>query len=376
MSDRVAREKAIEDVLATHPDVTEVVLDYDSGSLTLLNQQHSTEVGITDLLFLAGNELVLIELKTESATEEHVDQLQRYRDHYETELLGDEFPTASALSPILLAPEIPKTIRNDCQNRGLDAIEFDVNSVLTQFENRIFTGHRMFDQKPVSTGVGELHYINGLIRYLGESTDPKTRGDCIDDLPDIAKQPDWNKPKSRMGQFLRLGIRLNLIYQVGSGQSSNTTRQVRVTEDDKHLLTERGVNYFEALKDTSEQVPRLTVDQADVIIELLYNQPFYSKVTTGMVVLLDTVYDLSRSSDRVSDEELERWYPRKAGKQWEGKSPASLVNWYGNYLAELGLLTEVPTNTDITHFHLTPDGVQLLSHLHIDIGKELIKSQP
>ena len=377
LDNRNASEKAIEDVLAKYPKITESVLDYQQDSLTFLARQQSVKVGRTDLLFLSGDELLLIELKAEPATQAHVEQLEEYRDHYEQVVIGKKYPSASNLVPILLSPEISNRIRSACSKRGLKAVEFNVGDVLQQFENQLFTGHAMFENKPVSTGVASLHLISGLIGYLGESDVPKTKNDCVDNLKRIAKRPGWNHPDDRMGQFIRLGIRLNLIQQVGKPPLPQVSR-LRVSQDDKLLLTERGQTYYEELPDGPERVPTLSVSQADVITDLLYERPFYSDVTSGMVVFLDTVYDLSRSSDRVSSDALEEWYPKKSGRSWSGKSPSSLVEWYGNYLDEIGLIGKVNLTgegNDGYYHHLTPEGAKMLSYLQVDIGKEMIRAQ-
>lgn len=374
---RNASEKAIEDVLAKYPGITESVLDYRPTSLTFLARQQSVEVGRTDLLFLSGDELLLIELKAEAATEAHVSQLEEYRDHYKQVVIGEKYPSASELVPILLAPEISDRIRSECIKRGLIAVEFNIGDVLQQFENQLFAGHAMFENKPVSTGVASLHLISGLIQFLGESNEPKTKNDCVDNLEQIAKRPGWTHPADRMGQFIRLGVRLNLIQQVGKPPLSHV-RQLRVSQDDKLLLTERGQTYYEEMPAGPERVPPLNVSQADIITELLYERPFYSDVTTGMVVFLDTVYDLSRSSNRVNSTALEEWYPKKSGRSWGGKSPSSLVEWYGNYLDEIGLISKVKLTEGERngyYHHLTPEGAKMLSYLQVDIGKEMIRAQ-
>jgi len=182
---RNASEKAIENVLAKYPNITESVLDYQPDSLTFLTRQQSVEVGRIDLLFLSGDELLLIELKAESATQAHVEQLEEYRNHYEQVVIGEKYPSASKLVSILLAPQISDRIRSACTERGLKAIEFNTGEVLQQFENQLFTGHAMFENKPVATSVASLHLISGLIGFLGESTEPKTKDDCVDNLEQI-----------------------------------------------------------------------------------------------------------------------------------------------------------------------------------------------
>jgi len=376
---RSASEKALEDIFARYPDITESILGYNSGSLTLLDRQQSVAVGRTDLIFLAGDELILIELKAKRATRDNVQQLERYRDHYEQYVLGDRYPATVDLVPILLAPEIPTDIQTLCDSQNLQSVEFDIDEVLTGFENRLFSGHGMFEQEPVGTSVAKLQYINGLLRYLGDVGKPQTREDCIDNLDEIAIQPTWSKPKSRMGQFIRLGIRLNLIYRVGKSQPLWRKGDLRVSKDDELLLTERGVAYYSAMMDSPQRVPSVNVDQANLITELLYERPFYSKVTSGMVIFLDTVYDLSQASNRVNSTDLEQWFPKKAGRAWSGKSPSSIVTWYGNYLDELGLIVKVTqsegSDGDRDFHYITPEGMRLLSNLHIEVGKVLIQQQ-
>lgn len=376
-NDRNASEKAIEDVLAKFPGITESTIDYPQGSLTYLARQQSVEVGRTDLLFLAGDELVLIELKAEAATQDHVEQLESYREHYRDSVLGDRYPAVSTLTAILLAPRVSQTISDACDARDLIAIEFDVGEVFQQFRDQLFTGHSMFEKQPISTGVASLHFINGLIGYLGDEEEPRTKIDCISNLDRIAKRPNWSHPEDRMGQFIRLGIRLNLIQRVGKAPLSQID-QLRLYKKDKLILTERGQRYYNALPTGPEDVPPLSVQQADILIDLLYERPFYSNVTTGIVVFLDTIYDLSRASNRVPSEALEEWYPRKAGKDWTGRSPRSMVNWYGNYTDELGLISKVKADdgpgTDDYHY-LTPEGAKMLSYLQVEIGKEMIRAQ-
>lgn len=374
---RNASEKAIEDVLAKFPDIAESTLDYSTGSLTLLARQQSVEVGRTDLIYLAGDELVLVELKAEAATQAHVEQLDNYRDYYQNSILGNKYPAVSNLTPVLLAPSISKPISEACKERELVPVEFDVGEVFQQFRNQLFTGNQMFEKQPISTGVASLHFINGLIRYLGNEQEPRTKVDCVSNLGRIAKRPDWNHPQDRMGQFIRLGIRLNLIQRVGKPPLTQID-QLRVFQKDKLILTERGQMYYDALPGVPETVPPLSVEQAEILVELLYDRPFYSDVTSGIVVFLDTIYDLSRASNRVHSEAIEEWYPRKAGKDWRGRSPRSLVNWYGNYTDELGLITKVKADNDSNsgnYHYLTPEGAKMLSYLQVEIGKEMIRAQ-
>lgn len=377
MTHRSASEKAIEDVLAKFPSIAESTLGYEQGSLTYLARQQEVDVGRTDLLYLTGDELVLVELKAVPAISEHIEQLEKYAEHYRESVIGKRYPAVTNLTPVLLAPRISQSISDTCEEKGIIPVEFDVGDVFQKFRNQLFTDNPMFDKQPISTGVASLHFINGLIEYLGKEEKPRTKIDCVSNLDKIAKRPNWNHPEDRMAQFIRLGIRLNLIQRVGKPPISQIDH-LRLYKSDKLILTERGQRFFNALPESPENVPPLSVEQADILVELLYERPFYSDVTAGIVVFLDTIYDLSRATNRVPSEALEKWYPRKAGKNWTGRSPRSMVNWYGNYTEELGLISKVNVDDgrgNGDYHYLTPEGAKMLSYLQVEIGKEMIRSQ-
>lgn len=365
-----ASERAVEDVLAKYLTIAEEILNCPPDSLKLLERQQSIPDGRIDLLYSAGDELILVELKITRASESHISQIERYKEYYESTVIGDRYPSGYNLTPVLLTPDIPKKIEIECDSRGVSAIEYSIEEVFSSYEAQYLSSVEAFELKPVATSVDSIHLINGLVRYLGNASGPKTVEDCVEDRTEIAKQSGWNRPRNRMGQLVRLAVRLNLIYLAGKRKPFSGARNLRVTSSDELLLTERGISYLDEMNTDGPKVPNLTVEQAEIITELLYERPFYSKVTVGLVVLLDTIFDLARATERVTTDDLVEWFPKKAGKQWNERSSRDLVRWYGNYLDELGLVSKVKDG-----HYLTPEGINLLSYLYIEIGKEMIRSE-
>ncbi len=367
---RAASERAIEDILARHPDITaDLALDGEWEGLRLLERQKTIEphgdTGRIDLLFAAQKDLLLVELKVEKATTGHVQQLERYRDHFESDLLGEEYPGEYNFVSILLAPEIPTDIEQSARNRGLEPQTYDLADILEKYDRDLFADAPVFDRSPVSTGVSALYTLNGLIRYVGGQEDAIPISQCVEDHEQIATQQGWNKPRQRTKQLVRDAIRLDLLTLVRGQQPGS----IRIKDNDEISITPRGVDYLEAMDD-EPRVPPLSTGQSDVVIDLLYDQPFYSKITTGLVLLLDTVADLSRSSVPVYNSDLVRWFPVKAGKDWNERSSKDMIRWYGTYLHELGLIQRVDKR-----YYLTPSGTKLLSHYYIEKGQKMLRAQ-
>jgi len=367
-SARNTSEKAVEDVLAKYLDISEEVLNRSSGSLKLQERQETLPGGRIDLLYSTASELLLVELKVTPGSKEHLDQLEDYKQHYENNIIGNRYPEGYDLVPILLAPKIPENIERYGALRGISTIEYSIDEVFSSYEDHYFASIDAFELKPVSTGVDSFHLTNGLIRYLGDSAASTTVKQCAQDSDEIGKQPNWDDPEDRVRKLVRLCVRLNLIYLANKRQSVSGPRNVSVSMNDELSLTETGLAYLDEM-DSTLRVPHLNVPQADIIVELLYDQPFYSKVTAGLLILLDTILDLTKTTERVTTNDLVAWYPKKAGKQWSDRTSKDLVRWYGNYLNELGLIAKIQDQHS-----LTPKGMNLVSYHSIEIGKEMIRS--
>ncbi len=364
MTDRVADERTIEDILAQHPAIAEAILDVAPGSLVLVDRQRVLPTGRTDLLFLHGTTLIIAELKVESAREEHLDQVSGYRD----ELAGTNFALDYELEPIVVAPSVSGRVSEVAKKRGIKTYEYDSKKVLSAFNQRLQDATSAFEKPPMLTGVGHLNYIHGLLEKLTDG--PQVVGDLAADS-DVFKDTGHRQPSDRLRKLARLGIRLQLVSV--PGKTSGGIDSLRISQEDKLDLTERGQRYTEEL-DRGSNFWEVTDEQATLIIGLLYEQPFYSGITHGMLLLLDSVFELSKNTTPVRREDLLDWFPKKAGKgsEWsEGaRSRKDAIDWFGTYLTEVGVIARVDQG-----YYLTPSGFELLAYHYIDIGKEMVRSE-
>lgn len=105
-----ASERAIEDILVQSPHILASILGIDPGVLVPAARQESLPSGRSDLVFLAGNAVLLIELKVTDATADHVAQLAGYAADYRDPDTRPAFAVDRNLRPILLAPTIPTPV--------------------------------------------------------------------------------------------------------------------------------------------------------------------------------------------------------------------------------------------------------------------------
>lgn len=352
--DSTASEKAIEDILAQSPHILAPLLDIDPAALVPVARQQFLPGGRTDLVYLAGNAVILIELKVEKATVNHVAQLAGYVDTYSDDATKPAFATDRELRPVLLAPEIPSDIRDECKDEGFDPIEYDLEAVLDEYQETLFADLAQFQVEGAVTSVARLGLMNEFLAYLAESSQPVTVDAVAQQYGTIGKGQS-ESPESRVRNFRKTATGLDLVHTVGAGM----------------VLTERGERYVES-GDREQQPWQVTVMQAERIVDLLYEDPFYSNLTYSLVALVDSVYELSKNTHPVPRNRLEDWYASKVGKavDWNDRTRTDVVRWIGAFLEELGLVSVLEHQ-----FYLTPEGFSLLSHVAIDEGKAMIRSQ-
>lgn len=359
-----ARERTIEDILAQYPAIAARLLDRSPENLVLADRQRSVPSGRTDLLFLSGQQLLVVELKIETASQPHLDQVLGYAN----DLQGTDFAGTSEPTPILLAPKISADVQEAAANQGVTTFQYDIDAVLSAFNDRLTAAIASFEKPPVLTSTASLHYINGLIDALGEG--PQTV-ETLATRSDVFKDTGHKQPEDRLRKFGRFGIRLQLVTVTGTSYRQGVS-SLRLTGNSELALTDRGLEY-EALLDTDDNRWMITDKQADLLVDLLHDRPFYSGVTHGLLLLLDSVFELSKNTTPVTRSTLIDWYPKKAGKHFEWSEAAQTrkdaVDWFGNYLDELGLVTVIDNG-----YYLTSEGFQLLAYHYIDVGKALIRT--
>jgi len=344
-------EKAIEDILARNPDITEEVLGIDTGRLVLVDRQEVLPTGRSDLVFRHGNDLLLIELKVEPLEEDHVEQIEDYVPHYQEKIETGEIIDVESVRPILVAPSMSNAFSRGDVADDVEVVLFSIPDTLATFQDSVFSNLRNFEAAGSQTGVNHLSLVNGLIEFIGESDKPVTVQDCAENYDKIGKGKTKH-PRNRVRKFLRITSALGLTQEASN----------------ELLLTDRGAEYYESMDET---VWKITQEQADIVINQLYSSPFSNKISFSLVALLDAIFEVSKNTHPVPRDDLQDYYAVRVGKaaDWSNSSRRDAVKWLGNYLEELGLIKEVDQK-----YYLLPEGLRLISYFQIEKGKEMIRS--
>lgn len=344
-------EKAIEDILARNPDITEEILGIEAGRLVLVNRQEVLPSGRSDLVFRHGNELILIELKVEPLESSHIEQIRKYVPYYQEKIETGDIVDIESISPVLVVPSVSNGLSREDVPDDVEVALFSLPDVLDRFQDSVFSNLRNFEAAGAQTGVNHLSLVSGLIEFIGQSDEPVTVQECADKYGKIGKG-ETNHPRNRIRKFLRITSALNLTQE-----SSNEL-----------LLTDRGKKYDEAM---SEMVWKVSQEQADLVIDQLYSSPFSNQITFSLVALLDAIFAVSKNSHPVPRDDLQDYFAVRVGKatDWSDSSRRDAVKWLGNYLEELGLIKEVDQQ-----YYLLPEGLRVISYFQIEKGKEMIRS--
>lgn len=352
--DSTASEKAIEDILAQSPHILGPLLDEEPEALVPVARQQSISTGRTDLVYLVGSDVILIELKVTEASTDHINQLLDYVDSYNDTESQPAFAAERELRPVLMAPNIPSDIWDTCIGEGIDPVEFDMKTVLNEYQETLFSGLAQFQVTGTVTSVARLGLMNKYLKFVYDSTGPVTLEEAAKRYDQIGKG-ESNAPLDRIRNFRRSAAGLALLNPKNDGLT----------------LTERGERYVEA-GDFGQRPWQVTIDQANIVVDLLFDDPFYSDLTYSLIALVDSVFELSKNTHPVPRDQLKDWYTSKVGKDlsWGDRTRTDVVRWLGSSLEELGLASVIDRQ-----FYLTPEGFTLLSHVSIDEGKAMIRSQ-
>ena len=306
-SDSTASEQAIEDILAQSPQILAPLLGVDSVALVPVARQQFLPAGRTDLVYLAGDEVILIELKVVEATSEHIDQLAGYVEDYTDEESRPAFAADRELRPVLLAPDIPSDIQDACVDQGFDPIEYKLEAVLDEYQETLFADLAQFQVTGIVTSMARLGLMNRYLQYLDEAAKAVTLEEAAQQYDRIGKGESTAR-KNRIRNFRKAATELALVH----------------TSKDGTVLTERGERYVEA-GDYEQRPWQVTAEQADIVVDLLYEDPFYSDLTYSLVALVDSVFELSKNVHPVPRDRLKDWYTERVIERFTWLSDAILT---------------------------------------------------
>lgn len=336
------RESQIEDVLATHPEIARKILDA-SDELTLIARQKILPSGSRiDLLFVAGQRLILVELKVERCRRIFLEQTARYA----TELRGMQAAgklVAGALSPFLVCTESSPKDREQAERCGLTIANYDAETVLSEFFARLQANASFMSLKPTNHGLWNLHLLHKILYAL----------DAPKRTQDLAVLNELSSSSIR--SYLSLASELLLVSETKGVWS----------------LTENGRKYvWNREPDTLPEF--VSEEQSAVLQNVIIENPFASGVILGIYTLVESLYNLSRNTYPVHAEHLMEYFRYSSGRffQWTArKTAADSMRMYSNYAIDIGLAGRIGDK-----YYLTPAGIRFILMLNLHKTLKMVDS--
>jgi hypothetical protein len=329
------RESQIEDILATHPDITREILGTHE-ELSLLNRQKVLPSGNKlDLLFACGTKLILVELKVEPFQDEFIAQINGYREELVNLQTNNKLVNGEVIA-YLLCPSLNAKQKQMCLDKCVQPIEYSPELILESFFARLKNLANFITLKPADHGLWNLHLLNRLLYALPKVS---TKHALVNET---------GLSSSTISSYLLFAQELCLVKQ---------------EDKQKYVLTDLGKQYvWNRMPDAPDDY--IVEDQIRLIQEFIINDPFATPAIFGIYTMVDVIFTLSKNVYPVPVDLVLSNFRDSSGKffQWASKKAAlDAVKMYSNYATELGLLGRIGDK-----FYLTPNGVRfiLLLQLH------------
>ena len=332
-------EAQVEDALAVHPDIFANITGI-SGPISLLFRQHSLPSGRLDLLYAAGNELILVELKVESCQPSFVEQVLGYATDLQA-LQERESLVQAPIKPYLLCPSFSERQRNQCQRAGVIPVSYSPEEVLHAFFLRLHSIAHFVSIKPSDHGIWNIRLIHQVLYAL---VHPSSVGDLA---------IRTTSAEGTVANQLRFATELSLVR--------------RQTDKAIWSLTDLGIRYV-AERDKGLKSDAMTEGQRKLLRDHIVKDPFASPTIFGIYSILDCLFTLARNVYPVDESMVLPYFRDTCGKRNDWKAQRSMmygVRMFSNYAIELGLLAKADKR-----FLITPEGIRfvLLLQLHKGIA--------
>jgi hypothetical protein len=336
----LVRESQVEDILATYTDLAQRILGMPEP-VSLLARQMEVPSGRLDLLYVSGQQVLVVELKVEEATPTFVTQVSGYAA--DLRAMQDAGRLASGtLVAVLLCPSFDDETRRICWECDVQPIEYAPEQVLAEFFRRLKALSRFIELRPSDHGIWNIHLIHRALYqlYIAPATAPQMAG------------PLGLAPVSVSNQ-LRFAAELGL-----------TDRSGRL-----HRLTLLGTEYVNQ-RNPDAPPQHLSDGQAVVLREAIVKNPFASPAVFGIYSLVETVFNLARNTYPVDQKIVIDNFRAATGKLFDWASDKSAyhgTHMYANYGVELGLLGRTGDA-----LYLTPAGLRFILLLQLHRSLQLI----
>lgn len=154
------RESEIEDALITYLDILKELININTEvrlitrQLRLLDRQKRL-----DILLALGDEIFLIELKTEEFHIEHIKQILIYKEELE-KLQQEKKFIGGKIVPLLLVTNFKGKDFTTCDENGIRIYKYSPIYVLKEYYDRLASIAQFMKIKPVDIGVFNIGLIN------------------------------------------------------------------------------------------------------------------------------------------------------------------------------------------------------------------------
>jgi len=332
------RESEIEDILVMFPDIAAAVLGLKGNLSVICRQKQLPSGGRLDVAFLAGAEIVLIELKVEPFRSQFISQIVQYQTELASLQSAKEFPEGQ-IRGFLLTTGCSAGDRTACASSAITLINYSVAEVFERYMQRLQSAASFMSVRPTDYGIWSLHLLNPLLVEIGKGTSAA-------DLPVRLR-----RSKKTVANQVRFASDLLLASTVNGNIN----------------LTDLGKDYVSRI-DVTLGLDVVSDSQARLLRNFIVQWPYRSPLIFGIYNVVDAVFSLTRNTYPVPLTLLLPFYRESVGKHFEWKTSKAAIHgtrMYSNYAISLGLLGRVGNA-----FYLTPSGVQfvLMLQLHKSIG--------
>lgn len=343
ISDNI-RESEVEDALVANLDIFRVMLNIDK-EVRLITRQLRLIDGKKrlDILLAIGNEIFLIELKTDSFQRDHIEQILTYKEELkklqeEKNLIGGE------IIPVLLVTNFKDQDLKGCEENGIRLYKYSPIEILTKYYEKVASIAKFMKIRPVDLGVFNIGLINRVIKKLenGFTT--------LKELADFTHLSAMSAT-----HHLKFSIELGIVAQ----------------RKNRYYLTDLGLKYI-SLGDESLTRDELSEEQAMLLREYIAKDPFSSPIVFGIYTIVESTFFLARNNYPVHFDELKDFFLKTSGKkhEWKAHRTLSTVTYtYLNYAIRLGLLGKIGKQIVIT-----PAGFRFILMLQLYKSIEMVES--
>lgn len=338
------REAEVEDALIANLDIFKEILGVDreirliARQLRLVDGQRRL-----DILLAVGDEIFLIELKTESFRKDYLEQILAYKEEVER-LQQQRKLILGKIIPVLLVTNFKEVDSKACQEKGVAIYKYSPIEILEQYYDKMASIAKFMKIRPVDLGIFNIGLINRVIKGLENG---------LSKLKDLS---EFSRLATRsITHHLKFAIEFGLVSQ----------------RKDRYYLTDLGLKYV-SFGEESLTRDELSEEQTGLLREYIAKDPFSSPIVFGIYTVVESTFFLARNKYPVDFEALKGFFLKASGKEYEWHAPKSLSTAtysYLNYAIKLGLLGKIGKQIVIT-----PSGFRFILMLQLHKSIEMIET--